>query len=92
MVSVIVRDILIVLIKSGLALKIDKKCMTNLSEIDNDLSLQDRIAAAHVAFYCAEGAVNKAVKWREYARLRREQINEQFETRNEDSMGQDRIT
>ena len=39
------------------------------NETNNELSLQDKIAAAHVAFRCACGSVAKAVAWREYARL-----------------------
>lgn len=41
------------------------------AEIDNELSLQDRIEIARSEFYCADGATNKRVKWRALAELMR---------------------
>lgn len=45
--------------------------------MDNELSLNDRIAIAQSEFHCAEGATNKRVKWRTWSELvRRKQLRD----------------
>jgi len=61
---------------------------TNLAEKAGELSLDDRIAIAYSEFRCVEGATNKRVAWREWARLLRKR-NDENQTGNTESSGLD---